>query len=147
MQEYNSSTMSLTEDDVKTMRQVFAEGFEALVLPRFDDVDRQFGEVKTRLDSVESRLDGVESRLYKVETHVSSLESEMHRGFGEVHRRLDNLDGRMEAVENDIKDIYEMLAEVQRGSKQLSHLSLEKKIRFAHAQVLAVAKEAGISLT
>ncbi len=146
--------MSLTEDDVNTMRQVFSEGIEALVLPKFDEMDGRFDRIESRLDGVESHLDGVESRLdkvesrlYKVETHVSSLESEMHRGFGEVHRRLDNLDGRMEAVENDIKDIYEMLAEVQRGSKQLSHLSLEKKIRFAHAQVLAVAKEAGISLT
>jgi len=138
--------MSLSEDDVNTIRQVFAEGFEALVLPKFDEMDRRFDRIETRMDGIETRMDGIESRLYKVETHVSSLESEMHRGFSEVNRRLDKLEGRMEAVENDIKDMYEMIAELQRGGKQLSHLTLEKKIRFAHAQVLAIAKEAGITL-
>lgn len=153
--------MSLTASDKEDIRLLFMEGLEELVLPRFDGLENRMDKLEGRMDGLEvrmdrlegrmnaidDRMDGIEVQVKKQGEHTISLEAEMHRGFTEVNQRLESIDGRLEAVENDVKDMYKMLAELQRGGKELSALPLEKKIRFAHAQILAIAKEAGITLT
>ncbi len=66
-----------------------------------------------------------------------------------LDRKLEPIFGKLEALENDIKDIYEMISDLQRKSifsKDYQEKSLEDKILTVHAEVVAMAKQAGISL-
>lgn len=59
------------------------------------------------------------------------------------------LKGEIEALRNDIKDIYEMIAEIQRETitdKSFAKLSLERKLLIINQELLAAAKQAGIVL-
>ena len=56
----------------------------------------------------------------------------------------------IKALDNDVKEIYSMLSTLQRSvftDKQFSRLSLEQKLMTIHAETLAVAKQAGITLS
>lgn len=59
------------------------------------------------------------------------------------------IQGELEALRNDVKDIYEMIAELQRGmapDKQFQKLSLEEKLLRLNSELLAAAKQAGVTL-
>lgn len=64
-------------------------------------------------------------------------------------RKLAPIFGKLEALENDVKEIYRMIADLQRKSvfsKDYQEKSLEEKILTVHAEVVAMAKQAGITL-
>lgn len=66
-----------------------------------------------------------------------------------VEETVDPLKGELEALSNDIKDIYEMLAEIQKStaSENLSEKQgLEEKILSMHASLVEAAKQAGVVL-
>lgn len=66
-----------------------------------------------------------------------------------VHKKIDDLAGTVEALSNDIKEIYGMIAELQRGTvtdASFQKLSLEQKLLRLHAEVVAAAKQAGVTL-
>ncbi len=53
------------------------------------------------------------------------------------------------ALENDIKDIYDMIADLQKSTitdKEFKKLTLEEKLLTLNSELLAAAKQAGISL-
>lgn len=55
----------------------------------------------------------------------------------------------IEALENDVREIYKMLAVIQKAvftDKQFAKLSLEQKLKTLHAEALSAAKQAGIIL-
>jgi Zn-dependent M32 family carboxypeptidase len=57
--------------------------------------------------------------------------------------------GDIEALSNDIKEIYEMLTELQKkpeGSELLEKLSIEKKLLKLHAELIEAARQAGVTL-
>jgi hypothetical protein len=66
-----------------------------------------------------------------------------------VDRKLEPLFGKLEALENVIKEIYSMLSELQSTSitdKKFKKLTLEDKLLTLNAELLATAKQAGITL-
>lgn len=66
-----------------------------------------------------------------------------------IEPRFDKMEGNLEALENDIKEIYEMLAELQKHARPVAHFekyNLEQKILESYHGVLAIAKEAGVKL-
>jgi phage shock protein A len=66
-----------------------------------------------------------------------------------VDPRFDSLDGRLEALDNDIKDIYKMISELQKLTRSVAHFEkydLEQKILKTYESVVAIAKEAGVTL-
>jgi hypothetical protein len=66
-----------------------------------------------------------------------------------VEETVDPLRGDVEALSNDIKDIYEMLADLQKATSvngSFEKLSIEKKILRLHAELLEAARQAGVSL-
>jgi Skp family chaperone for outer membrane proteins len=68
---------------------------------------------------------------------------------GALKEELQPIRGELKALRNDIKDIYDMLAELQKGlmpDKQFQNLTLEQKLLRLNAELLAAAKQAGISL-
>jgi ABC-type cobalamin/Fe3+-siderophores transport system ATPase subunit len=67
----------------------------------------------------------------------------------EVTRAVTPLEGRLEALENDIKEIYTMLKDLQGSAitdKNFRKLSLKKRLLTINAELLATAKDAGVTL-
>lgn len=59
------------------------------------------------------------------------------------------IQGKLEVLRNDIKDIYDMLAEMQKNllpDSQFQNLTLEQKLLRLNTELLDAAKQAGISL-
>jgi len=59
------------------------------------------------------------------------------------------IQGELEALRNDIKDIYEMITRLQScyiPDEQFHKLSLEEKLLKLNSELLAAAKQAGITL-
>jgi hypothetical protein len=74
------------------------------------------------------------------------IESSLSKQTDDVTKPIQ---GELEALRNDIKDIYDMLAEVQKNllpDSQFQNLTLEQKLLKLNAELLAAAKQAGISL-
>ena len=74
------------------------------------------------------------------------VESALARQSAEIVKPIQN---ELEALRNDIKDIYDMLSELERRvtpDEQFGKLSLEQKLLKLNSELLAAAKQAGISL-
>ncbi len=59
------------------------------------------------------------------------------------------LQNEIEALRNDIKEIYDMIAESQKSngsSNHLKKLTVEEKILQIHAELVEAAKQAGVVL-
>lgn len=68
---------------------------------------------------------------------------------GRIDPRFDSLEGRLEALDNDVKDIYKMISELQNLTRPVAHFEkydLEQKVLKTYRDVVAIAKEAGITL-
>ena len=66
-----------------------------------------------------------------------------------IDPRFNSLDGRIEALDNDIKEIYAMISELQKLTRQVAHFEkydLEQKILSSYKNIISIAKVAGISL-
>lgn len=101
--------------------------------------------VNPRLDAIEGDIDELKTDVSVLKTDVSALKSDMRQ----VKKSLERLEGRVEALEADIREIYLMLADLQKSqvpNKQFKKLTLEQKLLKINAELLATAKEAGISL-
>lgn len=67
----------------------------------------------------------------------------------EISKSISTLDGKLEALENDVKDMYEMISELQKLSRRVAHFEkydLEQKILTSYKQIVAIAKEAEVKL-
>lgn len=63
--------------------------------------------------------------------------------------KLDPIIGELKAIREDIKEIYDMIAELQAGAitdKEFGKQTLEQKLLTINAELLAAAKQAGIVL-
>jgi uncharacterized protein (UPF0335 family) len=66
-----------------------------------------------------------------------------------VEPLIEPLANEIKALRNDIKDIYDMIAELQSATitdKAFKKRSLEEKLLTLNAELLAAAKQAGITL-
>lgn len=66
-----------------------------------------------------------------------------------VEETVNPLRGDIEALSNDIKDIYEMIAKLQKAigvDESSQKLSIEKKILRLHAELVEAARQAGVTL-
>lgn len=63
--------------------------------------------------------------------------------------RFDALEGRLEALESDVKELYMMVSELQRGmitDESFKKRSIEEKLLTLNAELLATAEQAGVKL-
>ena len=130
--------MSLTKQDLVDIRGVVLDALDVAVNPRLDVIESDIDELKT--DVAELKTDVAE-----LKTDVSSLKSDMRQVKGSLVRLKD----KVTALEADVKEIYFMLTDLQQSqlpNKQLKKLTLEQKLLKINAELLATAKEAGISL-
>ena len=66
-----------------------------------------------------------------------------------IKDEINPLRGDIEALSNDIKEIYEMISELQSSTitdKSFKKKSLEDKLLTVNAELLAMARQAGITL-
>lgn len=66
-----------------------------------------------------------------------------------IKEELEPVIGRLDALENDIKEIYDMLRDLQRDTltdNGFKKLSLEKKLLTLNTELLDAARQAGIVL-
>ncbi len=66
-----------------------------------------------------------------------------------VEETVNPLRGDIEALNNDIKEIYVMISDLQKkalSANQFQKLSLEEKLLKLNSELLAAAKQAGITL-
>lgn len=63
-------------------------------------------------------------------------------------KKLKPVLGELEALRNDIKEIYDMIADLQSATtdKEFKKKSLEEKLLTLNTELLAAAKQAGINL-
>lgn len=74
------------------------------------------------------------------------IESSLAKQSQEV---IKPIQGELEALGNDIKEIYEMIADIQKNSKSrqsFQKLSLEEKLLNLHTDLVEAAKQAGVTL-
>lgn len=116
--------MSLTKQDLTDIRDIVLDALDVAVNPR---------------------LDALEGSAAELKSDVAELKSDMR----EVKGSLSSLEGKVEALESDVKEMYRMIAELQKNTapnKQFKKLTLEEKLLKINAELLAAAREAGISL-
>ena len=66
-----------------------------------------------------------------------------------LDRKLEPIINELKALREDIKEIYNMIAELERGvitDKNFNRKSLEEKLLILNSELLAAAKQAGITL-
>jgi hypothetical protein len=66
-----------------------------------------------------------------------------------VEEAIHPVRGDIEALSNDVKEIYEMLAELQKkseGSESFKKSSIEEKLLKLHTELIEAAKQAGVTL-
>lgn len=66
-----------------------------------------------------------------------------------VEETIHPVRGDIEVLSNDIKEIYEMLAKLQKkpeGSEPLKGLGIEEKLLKLHAELIEAARQAGVTL-
>ena len=141
--------MTLTTDDKTWIKSAITEGIvdalNEIVIPRFDEHDKRFDEHDKRFDALEADVVELKTDVSGLKSDVRSLQSDMR----EVKSILHSLDDRVQLLEVDVKEIYHMIADLQKQNATttgFAKLPLEKKILKAYADIVAMAKEAGVSL-
>ena len=141
--------MTLTTDDKTWIKSAITEGIvdalNEIVIPRFDEHDKRFDEHDKRFDALEADVAELKTDVSGLKSDVRTLQSDMR----EVKSILHSLDDRVQLLEVDVKEIYHMIADLQKQNTTtagFAKLPLEKKILKAYADIVAMAKEAGVSL-
>ena len=134
--------MTLTKDDKIWIKDAITDGvvgaLNDIVIPRFEENDKRF-------DALESDVAELKADVSELKDDVSSLKSDMR----DVKATLHSLDDRVQLLESDVKEIYYMIADLQKHNttvKGFAKLPLEEKILKAYSDILMMAKEAGITL-
>ena len=148
--------MSLTEQDLSEVKEIvvgaIVEAIDTMVSPRFDILEADVAVLKTDVAVLKTDVAVLKSDVSTLKTDVAVLKSDvstLKTEMREVKQILHTMDGRMEALENDVRELYGMVADLQKAKKEnhkFNKLPLEKKILQTHAELLLVAKEAGVVL-
>ena len=141
--------MALDTKDLELIRDVIVDGVDAVTGPRFDAIEKRLDEHDKRFDVIEGHLDEHDKRFDTYGRRLESLEREMRENFAEVRSLLERLEGKVAALEADVKDIFAMLSRMQNstgGNRSFQKLNLEDKLLKLNAELLAAAKQAGITL-
>ena len=148
--------MSLTTNDLGQIRQIFNEGLETIVLPRFDRLEEDVAELKTDVSILKTDVSILKTDVGELKADVSVLKNDVSMlksdvstlkiDMREVKQDLNYLKGRVEALENDIKELYELVSEQSRADKISDKLSVEQKVLKMHAELIQIARQANVSL-
>ena len=115
--------MSLSKEDLSDVRDIVIDALEALVLPRFDNLEHRMDRLEGRMDGLENRMgnlegrmDGLEGRMGSIEGRMGNLEVGQHEQTRQIRAlsdNINNIDRRLKALEADIKELYAMVGTIQ----------------------------------
>jgi len=131
--------MSLSKDDLKAIRELFLEAFDAVAMPQFEAIHKKLNEHDEKFDRVEAHLTEHDKQLAVIEAHLT----EHDRTLTVIRRDVAGIDGRLQAVEADVKELYRIAK--NRGSR-LSKLKPEERVRQLYADVQALARQLNVEL-
>lgn len=141
--------MALTNDDKQYIQEIVqttvVEALEQVVIPQFDEQNKRFGVTEGDIRGLKDDVGDLKDDVRVLKSDVRELKDDVHilkDDMRQVKTSLQNLEGRVEALEADVKEIYNMLAPDAKFAK----LSLEKKLLKLNGDLLAAAKQAGITL-
>lgn len=94
----------MTEQDKKDMRQIFNEGFEAIVLPHIEELQegqQRLEERQSRLEERQSQLEERQSELEKGQDRIESTVDQIAKVQEQEVTRSDHHERRIERLEHD----------------------------------------------
>lgn len=137
-----TSSMSLSKKDHAAIRNLVVDGtmeaLNATVNPRFDQVE-------SHLDEHDDRFGAIETRLARMEADIKAIQIDTRQVKSTSGKLIDHV----EAPEADVKELYGMVAAIQKGSepyRKFAKLPVEQKVLKLYDDFQLLAKEAGISL-
>ena len=133
--------MALTSEDLDKIRILFNEGFETLMLPRFDALELDVRIIKKHVAVLKEDVSVLKADVSTLKTEVREVKTDIRQ----IKEHLGSLDGRVEALENDIRELYVMMKKDNTNST-FSKISLEKKLLRLNTELLQTAKQAGVTL-
>ena len=141
--------MTLTKDDKIWIKDAITDGvvgaLNDIVIPRFEENDKRFDALESDVAELKADVSELKADVSELKDDVSSLKSDMR----DVKATLHSLDDRVQLLESDVKEIYYMIADLQKHNttvKGFAKLPLDEKILKAYSDILMMAKEAGITL-
>ena len=141
--------MTLTKDDKIWIKDAITDGvvgaLNDIFIPRFEENDKRFDALESDVAELKADVSELKADVSELKDDVSSLKSDMR----DVKATLHSLDDRVQLLESDVKEIYYMIADLQKHNttvKGFAKLPLEEKILKAYSDILMMAKEAGITL-
>ena len=141
--------MTLTKDDKIWIKDAITDGvvgaLNDIVIPRFEENYKRFDALESDVAELKADVSELKADVSELKDDVSSLKSDMR----DVKATLHSLDDRVQLLESDVKEIYYMIADLQKHNttvKGFAKLPLEEKILKAYSDILMMAKEAGITL-
>jgi chromosome segregation ATPase len=130
--------MSLTKQDLADIRTVFLEAYEAIIAPRFEDIEKQ-------LDGLKAGQASLEAGQAKTNHRLDDLAADNAAAV----RELKDMHGRLETLENDIHELYKMTPakpSTDFASKAYQNLSDKKKLFVLNQELHTLAKHFGVAL-
>ena len=135
--------MALASEDLDKIRILFNEGFETLMLPRFDALELDVRIIKKHVAVLKEDVSVLKAYVSTLKTEVREVKTDIRQ----IKEHLGSLDGRVEALENDIRELYVMMKkEKDNTDSTFSKISLEKKLLRLNTELLQTAKQAGVTL-
>lgn len=151
--------MSLTSQDLSSIRDVILDALDVAVNPRLDALENQVDKIEGRMDGLEEKMGGLESRMGGLETRMGGLEGKMtaqesqqqetNRRLASIETKLEDIEGQLIALNNDVKELYAITGNLQHSAitdKQFKHLPNDKKLLTLHSEVTILAKRLGVEL-
>lgn len=126
--------MTLTKEDLKAIKELFAPRFDAIDA-RFDGVDDRFDAIDARFDGVDSRLDkhdakfvsigdrfdSIDKQLLAMRQDISDLAISTSKQFQQVDERFNDSDAKLEKLGDDVVVIKEMVKDHSFRIARLEH--------------------------
>ncbi len=85
--------MALTKEDISQISELFNQGFEQLILPRFDIIDHRFDKVDERLNKLEKGQKSLQKSLHD---HVFDNEEKYQEAYKSIGHYRENTPSRDE---------------------------------------------------
>lgn len=139
--------MALNNDDKIWIKDTIVEVLEAVVLPRFGEIDERFDGVDKRLDGIDQRLDNHDQRFDGIEDQLRSLTAAQY----EMREWIESVDRRLLGVESDIKEIYDRIVALEktyeaRGLRKDEQAELKERLDALTKWAQNVSKATGVPL-
>jgi hypothetical protein len=128
--------MSLDQKDAATIRNIFIEGIEELVIPRFE--------------SLEERMLGQERATHALKTQVETEFVAFNNRVRLLSDDVKTLGQKIGGLQSDVEEIYDRIVKIEKNVivdiESMSKLSKKDQVLQLNAAVVALAHAHGVTL-